>query len=251
MNNRKSLLAQKARIRWLREGDVNSKVFHKAINHRRISNGLIGLQIGEVWTEEPEVVKNEIKNYLCSLYSCREQVMVSLPFDLCSSRLDDADGEMLTSCFSEEEIKLAIWDCESTKSPGPDGFGLDFFKDYWEIFRVDLLRVFSEFHANGKLAKGSNSSFITLIPKKAGVCTLNDFRPISLISSLYKVLTKVLARRMKKVIGKLIGDAQSAFIKGRCILDGVVVLNEAVEEARKSKKKWVFFKVDFRKALIR
>lgn len=66
-----------------------------------------------------------------------------------------------------------------------------------------------------------------------GACSLKDFRPISLIGSLYKVISKVLVRRLKSVVGKLISKNQSAFLKDRFILDGVVALNEIIEDAKK------------------
>lgn len=110
------------------------------------------------------------------------------------------------------------------------------------------MRVMHEFHSHGRLVKGSNSSFIVLIPKKDGACDLNHFRPISLIGSLYKVITKVLAKRLKMVMSNLISDSQSAFVSGRYILDGVVVLNELVEEAKLARIERMVFKVDFAKA---
>lgn len=248
MNNRRSLLAQKARIRWLREGDVNSKIFHKAIQQRRVANGITGLEVDGLWCEEPLAVKAAIKGFFKSQFGKKEANMVEMPTDLFESRLDEAEGELLTREFSEEEIKEAIWDCDNSKSPGPDGFGLDFFKHSWETIKEDLIRFFAEFHVNGKLVRGLNSSFVALIPKREGGHNLNHYRPISLIGSTYKILAKVLARRMKTVLGKVIGESQSAFLKGRFILDGVVALNEAIEDAKKSKKKRLLFKVDFAKA---
>lgn len=123
-----------------------------------------------------------------------------------------------------------------------------FFKACRETIKDDLGRVFKEFHENGRLAKGCNPSFIVLIPKKEGSCDLNHFRPISLIGSLYKIIAKVLARRMKVVMGKVVGEAQTAFIKGRNIIDGVVILNELIEKAKKSKDCRLILKVDFAKA---
>ncbi|XP_057770246.1 uncharacterized protein LOC130990064 [Salvia miltiorrhiza] len=79
----------------------------------------------------------------------------------------------------------------------------------------------SQFYRNGKIPRGGNPSFIVLIPKKEGAISLDDFRPISLISSLYKVIAKILANRMKGVMDSIISDNQSAFISGRFILDGV------------------------------
>jgi hypothetical protein len=110
------------------------------------------------------------------------------------------------------------------------------------------MRFMVEFHRNGKLTKGINSTFIALIPKVDNPQSLNEFRPISLVGSLYKILAKVLANRLRMVLGSVISDSQSAFIKGRQILDGILVANEIVDEARKCKKELLLFKVDFEKA---
>jgi hypothetical protein len=110
------------------------------------------------------------------------------------------------------------------------------------------MRFVSEFHRNGKLAKGINSTFIALIPKIDNPQRLNDFRPISLVGSLYKILAKVLANRLRLVIGSVVSESQTAFVRDRQILDGVLIANEAVDEARRSKKELMLFKVDFEKA---
>jgi hypothetical protein len=111
-----------------------------------------------------------------------------------------------------------------------------------------LLRFMVEFHRNGKLSKGLNSTFIALIPKVNSPQRLNDFRPISLVGSLYKILAKVLANRLRSVIGSVVSEAQSAFVKGKQILDGILIANEAVDEASRLKKELLLFKVDFEKA---
>ncbi|PNX67320.1 cysteine-rich receptor-like protein kinase, partial [Trifolium pratense] len=86
------------------------------------------------------------------------------------------------------------------------------------------------------------------IPKVDSPQRLNDFRPISLVGSLYKILAKVLANRLRLVIGSVISETQTAFVKDRQILDGILIANEVVDEARKSKKELMLFKVDFEKA---
>ena len=96
--------------------------------------------------------------------------------------------------------------------------------------------------------EGCNASFITLIPKVLNPIGLNDFRPISLIGIYYKVISKMLAERLKVVMGNIIGETQSAFLQGRYILDGVLIANEVIEELRKTKRKGLVFKVDFEKA---
>lgn len=108
--------------------------------------------------------------------------------------------------------------------------------------------MMADFHSHGKLVRGLNSSFITLIPKIPSPQKIDDYRPISLIGGLYKIVAKVLAERLSRVIDLVIADNQIAFIKGRQIMDGILILNEALDEAKKLKKPRLFFKVDFAKA---
>lgn len=108
--------------------------------------------------------------------------------------------------------------------------------------------MFSEFYSNARLPKCLSSYFLTLVPKTSSPQGLGDFRSISLLGSLYKLLSKVLAARLAKVIDSIISHNQSAFIKRRHIADGVVVMNELIDLARKRGKKCVIFKVDFEKA---
>ena len=102
--------------------------------------------------------------------------------------------------------------------------------------------------STGNISNGCNSSFITLIPKVQDPLNLSDYRPISLIGCYYKIISKILAERMKKVIDKVIGEEQNAFIQGRYILDGGLIANEACDYLKKEKKKAFLMKIDFEKA---
>jgi len=141
-----------------------------------------------------------------------------------------------------------VWDCNSYKNPRPDGENFGFIKEFWLILKEDIMRYITEFHRNGKLARGINTTFIALIPKVESPQKLSDFRPISLVGYLYKILAEVLANRPRLVVGKVISKTQSTFIKDRQILDGVLIANEVVDETRKLKKELMLFKVDFEKA---
>jgi hypothetical protein len=88
-------------------------------------------------------------------------------------------------------------------------------------------------HRNGKLTRGINSTFIALIPKVDNPQRLDHFRPISLVGSIYKILAKVLANRLRQVGGSVVSEVKSAFVKERQILDGILVANEVVDDARK------------------
>jgi hypothetical protein len=111
-----------------------------------------------------------------------------------------------------------------------------------------FVKILREVYENGRLVKGINSTFIGLIPKKDSTSRTSYFRPISLIGSLYKIPSKVLANRLKKFLHNLIGDIQSAFIQGCQILDRVLIANEVIDEAKRLNKEAPLFKVNFAKA---
>ena len=128
------------------------------------------------------------------------------------------EGVGLIIIFTVEEVKAAVWDYDNYKCLGPDGISFGFIKVFWDILKDDLMRFLLEFHGNGRLSKGINSTFIALIPKVDSPQRLNEFRPISLVGSMYKILAKVLANRLRAVISSVKSDSLSAFIKGRYIL---------------------------------
>ena len=127
--------------------------------------------------------------------------------------------------FQKDEIKQAIWDCGSEKSPGPDGLNFKFIKKFWQVIKPDVLRFLNEFYVNGIFPKGCNASFIVLIPKVADPQFLNDYKPISLIGCMYKIVAKLLAKRLK-VLSLIIDERQSAFIGGRHLLHSVIIAND-------------------------
>jgi len=105
-----------------------------------------------------------------------------------------------------------------------------------------------EFYVNGIFSRGCNASFIALIPKVTDPQLLNDYRPISLIGCIYKIVVKLLANRLKKVMSLIIDGKQSAFIEGRHLLHSALIANKVDKEAKRSQKSCIVFKVDYKKA---
>ncbi|GKU95921.1 hypothetical protein SLEP1_g9218 [Rubroshorea leprosula] len=247
-NSRKdSLLCQKSRQKWLQEGDANSKYFHGCIVKRRRRNGIEGVVKNEAWVEEVPEVKKVIKELFELKFQEQEWDRPSLELNQLK-QLSPEDNSWLTAEFSKEEVKAAVWNCNGSKSPGPDGFNFNFIKKMWPTIKQDIVDFVKEFWANGRLVKGSNSSFIVLIPKKESPQGLGDYRPISLVGCLYKIISKLLANRLRKVMPTIISQNQSAFVGKRFIADGIVIANEIVHEAKKRRRPTLIFKADFEKA---
>lgn len=108
-----------------------------------------------------------------------------------------------------------------------------FLKTCWDVVQNDLLEMMREFYLSGKLDRSINSSFIALIPKNKNPVEISEFRLICLVSSLYKIVAKTLSRRLRKVIGGVVSDTQSAFISGRQIFDGILIANEVIHLIKK------------------
>ncbi|GKF19672.1 RNA-directed DNA polymerase, eukaryota, partial [Tanacetum coccineum] len=150
--------------------------------------------------------------------------------------------------ISRDEIRKAVWGCGENKSPGPDGFTFDFFRKFWQVVGPDFCTAVEWFFDHAAFPIGCNSSFIALIPKSLDPKSVGDFRPISLIGCVYKVVTKILQSRLSLVISDLISDVQTAFLPNRQILDGPFIINELLSYCKHKKKSAMVFKVDFAKA---
>ncbi|GJW88208.1 RNA-directed DNA polymerase, eukaryota, partial [Tanacetum coccineum] len=215
LNARHSLdMAQKAKICWAIEGDENSKYFHGIINKKRSQLAIRGVLANGDWIEEPSKVKDEFLNHFSNRFSKPAGPCIMPDASMFKQISFDQNVE-LESNVNYEEIKHAVWDCGTNKSPGPDGFTFEFFRRYWSIINQDVVNVVQEFFASG---------------------------------SFYKIIAKILANRLSLVMSDLISDVQSAFVPNRQILDGPFILSELIQWCKYHKSKAMIFKADFEKA---
>lgn len=129
-------------------------------------NEISGLSFQGEWTEDVNVVKSGVRDHFQNQFSGQRGHRPVMRPELFSKKVSEDDNSMLIEPFTEIEVLEAINSCESSRSPGPDGFNFKFIKTCWEVIKGDILKMLDEFHRNGKLVRGLNSSFIVLLQKK-------------------------------------------------------------------------------------
>ncbi|GJU39564.1 RNA-directed DNA polymerase, eukaryota [Tanacetum coccineum] len=246
-NIQASEIAQKAKIKWAIEGDENVKFFHGMLNKKRNQSNIRGIMVNGTWVDDPVQVKREFFEHFRGRFDkpSVNRACIDTPFPVSLSIDQKEDMERR---ISKEEVKRAVWDCGVDKSPGPDGFSFSFYRHFWPVIEKDVFEAVDYFFMYGEIPNGCNSNFIALIPKILDANMVKDFRPISLIGSLYKIIAKILANRLVGVLGDLVNEVQSAFVADRQILDGPFILDEVLQWCRRKKKHALIFKVDFEKA---
>lgn len=199
-----NILAQKSHCKCLKKGDTHSKFFHNFINKRRKRNEIVGININGSWFEEVDVVKKGVHDHFKSHFHKEIFSRPIIAQNFARRKLSDVDNNFLIAPFSEEETKEAVWLCDSGKSLGPNGFNFLFIKKFWGTIKLDMMKMIEDFHLYGKPVKGIKLSFIVLIPKKEAACELEDFRPISLIGGIYKILSMTLVNIFSKILESII-----------------------------------------------
>ncbi|CAA7037235.1 unnamed protein product [Microthlaspi erraticum] len=155
--------------------------------------------------------------------------------------------------FAATEVEKAVRSMGRYKAPGPDGYQPIFYQENWKVVGEFVARFALEFFRTGELKRGTNDAIVVLIPKVMKPEKITQFRPISLCNVLFKTITKTMVMRLKKVMQKLIGPAQSSFIPGRLSADNIVLVQEAVHSMKKKKGRrgWMLLKLDLEKAYDR
>ncbi|KAL5555522.1 hypothetical protein UlMin_037758 [Ulmus minor] len=247
---------QRSKDSWLKCGDKNSKFFHRKASARKSKNSITGLvDINGNWCEEDEGIAHIIENYFESLFS--SSFPSSVDFDRVlegiERKVTPQQDEQMDQAFVAEDVKTAVFQMAPTKSPGADGMSAIFFQKFWPIVGEEITAACLGF-ANGGQSLGSiNDTIITLLPKVKNPTRITEFRPISLCNVIYKIISKMLANKLRRVMGTVISEEQSAFIPGRLITDNAIIGFESLHaiKRRKTKKNYLALKLDMAKAYDR
>jgi hypothetical protein len=147
--------------------------------------------------------------------------------------LDGDDKDILERHFSRKEVEIVISGMKTETAPGPNGFIVIFFKNLWKYIKNEVVGMVSDFNGVCLDLKRLNYGVITLVPKTREANTFRQYMPIYLLNVDFKIFLKLLAERITPMADKIISESQTAFIKGRNILEGVVILHEVIHELKK------------------
>ena len=159
--------------------------------------------------------------------------------------------QLLTSDYSAEEVKVALFQMGPTKALGPNGMNALFYQKFWHIVGDNVVVAVLDFLNSGNIVPEINYTHIVLIPKVKYPEKMADFHPISLCNVIYKIISKVLANRLKQIMPQLISPTQGAFVPGRLITDNDLMAYEALHTMhckKRGKKGSLALKVNISKA---
>jgi hypothetical protein len=167
------------------------------------------------------------------------------------SFVDEEKNQNLYAEVTEVELKDTMQSFQKDKIPGPDGWSIEFYLGFFELIGKDILKVIEESRLNGRIHSPLNTTFIALIPKVNDPLSFDDFRPISLCNCIYKIIAKIIARRLKPLLSSSISKEQFGFLEGRQIHEAIGVAQEGLHSLKTKKAKGTILKIDLSKAFDR
>ena len=220
---------QKARCRWILEGDRNTKLFHSMVQRKksRLRINSISDQ-GTLLTDPADIQESLIKYFKDTLSGDSPIPGFAEALPIIPTLVTPDMNAQLESLPSLEEIKAVVFDLNKDAAAGPDGYTSHFYHVCWDIIKQDLQEAIHSFFQGEPLPLSYTCTNIALIPKVESPSTWSEYRPISLCNNSIKIITKVMNDKLAPFLPDLISGNQSGFVKGKAIADNILLTQELV-----------------------
>ena len=242
---------QMSRNLWMSLGDRNSGFFHTITKGRHAVN--TEKTEGEPLFTEKEITAT-IVNYFTNMFQSISGERQSIVAQALSPKIVEADNEGLLSLPTAHKVHLALLAIHPDKAPGPDGFSVSFFQANRSTVGPEIVSEIQTFFISGVMPRTLNHTHVRLIPKTTASKSVGDYRPIARCNVYYKIISKLLAQRLKQVLRNLISENQSAFVQDRAISDNILISHEVLHFLKTSeaiKRCSIAVKTDMSKAYDR
>ena len=239
----------RAKAQFVESNEKNSKYFSSLEKKRSESKILRQLNVnGTIINNQSNILLNQ-KTFYENLYKKREQIPSSYNFFNNNTKLENEHKQSCEGLLTEVECANSLKLMNNNKSPGSDGLTTEFYKIFWTDVKQYLIQSLNYSYTHGDMTDLQKQSIITLLPKGDKDRTfLSNWRPISLLNVDYKIATKSIANRLKKVISNIISNAQTGFVKGRYIGENIRLMCEIIEYVNENDLPALLFFSDFEKA---
>ena len=223
------LWRQRSRAKWLKAGDQNTRYFHCRATQRKRRNQVYRLKDPNgMWTTSQSQVPQLFINYYSSLFTTSNPALIDPVVENIVPSVATEMNSRLVSEFTAAEVTQALKQMAPLKAPGPDGLPPVFYQRYWHLIGEDITAAVLSSLNSGKILKAINHTHVILIPKVKNLEAVTEFRPISLCNVIYKIISKVLANRLKIILPQIVSESQSAFVPGRLITNNILVAFETL-----------------------
>ena len=242
----------RSRAEWIETGEKSTKYFLNLETHRQHNNviGTLKDKSNKVLHKDEEIL-NECKTFYKHLYQSNQPNTQEINEYLCNiepRELTEQEKEICEGMITSLECKEALKDMKKGKSPGIDGIPAEFYVTFWDIIEAHILDTYNEAFACQELSCSQNLAVLTLLHKKGDKTNLQNYRPISLLNTDYKILAFVLSRRLHQVLDRLISPDQTGYVKQRKMSHNLRLLLDIIENANNCSKGGVLLCLDFKKA---
>ncbi|KAE8813355.1 Signal recognition particle 54 kDa protein, chloroplastic [Hordeum vulgare] len=184
------------------------------------------------------------------LFAARTRSGIALAYSILDrgQRVTAVENRALLTPFEEEEVPTIIKGMNPYSAPGREGLSVRFSQTFWHSIKGEIVALFHEFEQGVSNLSRLNFGIIFLTPKVPGASDIRQFRPITVINVIFRILAKGYTSRAALLAPRITHPNQKAFVKGHLILDGILVLHEVIHEIKAKRFCTVFLKIDFHKA---
>ena len=212
----------RSKAKWITEGEKTTKYFCSLEKRNFVNKIIPRLETGEETISDQGKILKETKKFYENLYKENHDLTdVNLDLELRDfdvPKLSDKEKDSLEGLITYPEATNFLRNMNNDPSPGSDGFSAEFFKFFWKKIGTSVVRSLNYGFQEGKLSVTQRKGIVTCIPKEDKPKKfLKNWRPITLLNTIYKIASGVISTRIKSVLNKLISKDQTGFLKGRYI----------------------------------